>query len=61
MSLSVKFDAVGTVLAYVMYWLAVIVTLIWIKFKEVSRTLVSSCLFPELTLYPLGSHEVVWV
>jgi hypothetical protein len=42
---SLMISSVGTILSYVFYWIAVIVTLIFLKFKEVSHFLRNLCTF----------------
>jgi hypothetical protein len=55
-------DLVGSVLAYVFYWLAVIVALVWMKFSEVSFD-VQQKKSRELSLMfsDVGTHQAFWM
>lgn len=53
---------IGTVLGYVFYWLAAMVVLVFMKYKEVRRAVsLLCCVVPRLTWARLGTDEGVWV
>ena len=50
----------GSVLSYVFYWLAVIVTLIYLKFKEVSLIYLSRNTLTK-NFVNTGTYDLIWI